>query len=163
MLRSRRAIRARRAFVEHHKLGKRLPWQTMYLFHIAKNSYIAPYELGVSAQCGHARILISHAPAHLFAEPIVAMPQICRCLRHPTVLNSLESPRHVLCKITTRCGTKLLLMIVMFVIGENSMSLANPSHHVVHGQRIREEEHPFWIQAFQSDLRSQQLADDHHA
>ena len=43
------------------------------------------------------------------------------------------------------------------------MSLANPSHHVVHGQRIREEDHPFWIQAFQSDLRSQQLSDDHHA
>ena len=43
------------------------------------------------------------------------------------------------------------------------MSLANPSHHVVHGQRIREEDHPFWTEAFQSDVRSQQLNDDRHA
>lgn len=40
------------------------------------------------------------------------------------------------------------------------MSLANPGHHVVHGKRIHEEGHPFWIQAFQSDVRSQQLNDD---
>jgi hypothetical protein len=47
--------------------------------------------------------------------------------------------------------------------GAELMSSANPSHQVVRGQRNREEDHPYWMQTFQSDLRSQQLSDDQHA
>lgn len=43
------------------------------------------------------------------------------------------------------------------------MATSHPTHHSLSARGIREDEHPFWTQAFRPDDRFQQLDEDHFA